>query len=144
MLPSTNFIFIRVPFLSVKVIQYVTAYQPLLTAIKAEYEHLIGSVRQGHQNASFLRAQIETLASQPTTIANYRRRCAQLEAEMERISNENARLKLRAKDIQAAIQAKHEENEAAQRPLPKVVNRDRRLLPGEEALDSLLLPAIIV
>lgn len=117
-----------------KVIQYVTSYQPLLTAIKGEYERLIGSVRQGHQTAAYLRAQIETLASQPTTITNYRRRCAQLEAEVERHREANSGLEQRVEGLTVAIAAKLKENEEAEKPVPKVVHRDRRLLPGESDL----------
>ena len=62
-----------------KVIEHVTAYKPLLTEIKKEYEDTIEAICKGQREAVFLQEKLKAMASEPSTIRNYRRRAEELE-----------------------------------------------------------------
>lgn len=62
-----------------QIIEYVTAYKPLLTAIKKEYEFTIDSIRKGQREADYLNGKLKAMASEPSTIRNYRKRADELE-----------------------------------------------------------------
>ena len=62
-----------------QIIDYVTAYKPLLTAVKAEYEDCIDTILRGQKEAFFLSGKLKAMASEPSTIRNYRKRSDQLE-----------------------------------------------------------------
>lgn len=62
-----------------QVIEYVTAYKPLLTAIKKEYEVTIESIRKGQREADYLNGKLKAMASEPSTIRNYKKRADELE-----------------------------------------------------------------
>ena len=62
-----------------QIIDHVTAYKPLLTAIKAEYEDCIDTILRGQKEAVFLTGKLKSMASEPSTIRNYRMRADELE-----------------------------------------------------------------
>lgn len=62
-----------------QIIEYVTAYKPLLTAIKKEYEFTIDSIRKGQREADYLNGKLKAMASEPSTIRNYKKRADELE-----------------------------------------------------------------
>ena len=57
----------------------MTAYKPLLTAIKKEYEVTIESIRKGQREADYLNGKLKAMASEPSTIRNYKKRADELE-----------------------------------------------------------------
>lgn len=67
-----------------QIIEHVSAYKPLLTEIKKEYEDTIEAIRKGQREAAFLHGKLKAMASEPSTIRNYRRRADELE---ERYTN---------------------------------------------------------
>ena len=62
-----------------QIIDYVSAYKPLLTAIKAEYEECIETIQRGQQEAFYLSGKLKAVASQPSTIYNFKKRADELE-----------------------------------------------------------------
>ena len=65
----------------VQVIDYVGAYKPLLTAIKAEYEDVIETIQRGQREAFYLSGKLKAVASGPSTLRNYRKRADELETK---------------------------------------------------------------
>lgn len=63
----------------IQVIDHVMAYRPVLTAIKAEYEDCIETIQEGQREAFFLMGKLNALATEPSTIHNYRKRADDLE-----------------------------------------------------------------
>ena len=61
-----------------QIIEHVTAYKPLLTAIKAEYEECIDTILRGKQEAFYLNGKLKAMASEASTVRNYRKRCDEL------------------------------------------------------------------
>ena len=57
----------------------MTSYKPLLTAIKAEYEDSINAMVRGQKEAFFLSGKLKAMASEPSTLRNYKKRCDELE-----------------------------------------------------------------
>lgn len=62
-----------------QIIEHVTAYQPLLTVIKKEYEDTIEAIKKAQREATFLHGKLKAMASEPSTIRNYRKRGDELE-----------------------------------------------------------------
>ena len=63
----------------IQIIEHVDAYKPLLTAVKAEYEDCIDNINRGRQEALYLNGKLKALASEASTIRNYRKRGDELE-----------------------------------------------------------------
>ena len=61
----------------------MTAYQPLLTAIKKEYEETVETIKKAQREATFLHGKLKAMASEPSTLRNYRRRSDELEERWE-------------------------------------------------------------
>lgn len=64
---------------TIQIIDYVTAYKPLLTAVKAEYEQCIETIQRGQQEAFYLSGKVKAMSSEPRTIYNYKKRSDELE-----------------------------------------------------------------
>jgi len=62
------------PLHTLQLIDHVHAYKPLLTRIKKEYEDVINKIERGKSEAGYLNDQIQTMAQEPSTLRNYRRR----------------------------------------------------------------------
>lgn len=62
-----------------QIIDHVTAYQPLLTVIKKEYEDTIEAIKKAQREATFLHGKLKAMASEPSTIRNYKKRGDELE-----------------------------------------------------------------
>ena len=60
-------------------VEQVKAYLPLLTEIKKEYEDTIEKIRKNQREAVFLQEKLKAMASEPSTIRNYRKRVDELE-----------------------------------------------------------------
>ena len=57
----------------------MTAYQPLLTTIKKEYEDTIEAIKKAQREATFLHGKLKAMASEPSTIRNYKKRADELD-----------------------------------------------------------------
>ena len=66
-------------FLFTQIVDYVSAYKPLLTAIKAEYEDCVETIQRGQREAFFLSGKVKAMTSEPSTVHNYRKRGDELE-----------------------------------------------------------------
>ena len=61
-----------------QLVEYLSAYRPLLTAIKAEFEDCIQTIERGQQEAFFLSGKVKTMAAEQTTLSFYTKRADQL------------------------------------------------------------------
>ncbi|XP_033102699.1 clathrin heavy chain linker domain-containing protein 1-like [Anneissia japonica] len=82
-----------------QLIDYVSAYRPLLTMVKVEYEDCINAVKQGQMDAFYLRGKVTSMAAEKTTVSNYRRRAVELEDKISIIKADNERLQKELNDI---------------------------------------------
>ncbi|XP_022335234.1 clathrin heavy chain linker domain-containing protein 1-like isoform X2 [Crassostrea virginica] len=125
-----------------KVIEYVTAYKPLLTAIKKEYEVTIESIRKGQREADYLNGKLKAMASEPSTIRNYKKRADELEERIGIIEKDNEKLQQQLQELRSKRQRKEELEREVAEPPKRELKKDRRLIPGlslEEATDLNLL-----
>ena len=60
-------------------IDHVSAYKPILTLIKKEYEDTIETIKKGQREANFLQGKLKAMASEPSTLRNYKKRADELE-----------------------------------------------------------------
>lgn len=56
----------------------MTAYKPILTAIKSEYENCISAVQLGKDEAEYLTQQLKKKATEPSTVNNLVKRSKDL------------------------------------------------------------------
>lgn len=125
-----------------KIIEYVTAYKPLLTAIKKEYEFTIDSIRKGQREADYLNGKLKAMASEPSTIRNYKKRADELEERISIIEKDNDKLQQQLQDLRSKRQRREELEREVAEPPKRELKKDRRLIPGlslEEATDLNLL-----
>ncbi|KAI5087883.1 hypothetical protein C0J45_22372 [Silurus meridionalis] len=76
-----------------KIIDYSTAYKPILTAIKKEYDDFITSLKNNQHQAQLAHGKMKTQLTQPTSIMYYQRRAAQLQEKIATIRRNTADLK---------------------------------------------------
>ncbi|XP_060043614.1 clathrin heavy chain linker domain-containing protein 1 isoform X2 [Erinaceus europaeus] len=77
-----------------KVIDYVTAYKPILTSIKKEYDAFIESLKKGQRTIFCLQGKLKMWAAEPTTLVYYRKRIIQLKSKMRLIENNSSKILL--------------------------------------------------
>ncbi|KAK6180919.1 hypothetical protein SNE40_008884 [Patella caerulea] len=125
-----------------RVIEHVTAYKPVLTAIKKEYETTIDAITNGQKEAVFLQGRLKAMASEPSTIRNYRKRADQLEERINYIKKNNKELESQLLAARTAREEREKkENEIKEIPR-RQLKKDRRSIPGltlEEQTDLPLL-----
>lgn len=76
-----------------QIIEYVSAYKPILTAIKSEYEDTIDALQRGQREAFFLSGKVKAMSSEHSTIHNYQKRADDLDTKISVIQADNERLK---------------------------------------------------
>lgn len=64
---------------SCQIIDYATAYKPILTAIKKEYDDFIASVNYDQHQAQLAHGKLKAMLAQPTSFMYYQRRADQLQ-----------------------------------------------------------------
>ena len=64
-----------------QVIDYVSAYKSILTAIKKEYDAFIETIKKGRRTAFYIHGKLKVLAKEPTALVYHQRRAIQLEAK---------------------------------------------------------------
>lgn len=64
-----------------QIIDYVTAYKPVMTAIKAQYEDIIDILVRGRHESFFLKGKLSEMVNAPGTLRNYQKRSEDLETK---------------------------------------------------------------
>jgi hypothetical protein len=62
-----------------QLVQYLSGYQPLLTAVKAEFEDCVQIIERGQQEAFYLSGKVKRLVAEQTTLSYYVKRASVLE-----------------------------------------------------------------
>ncbi|GFR74762.1 clathrin heavy chain linker domain-containing protein 1-like [Elysia marginata] len=124
-----------------KVIDHVTAYKPILTLIKKEYEDTIETIKKGQREANFLQGKLKAMASEPSTLRNYKKRADELEERIFMVKKENDTLQSELVEIQAIREEREKRPKTAETP-KRQLKKDNRLIPGltlEETTDMKIL-----
>ncbi|KAM9450178.1 clathrin heavy chain linker domain-containing protein 1-like [Clarias gariepinus] len=93
-----------------KIIDYATAYKPVLTAIKKEYDDLIASVKNDQHQAQMAHGKLKAMLVQPTSLMYYQRRAAQLQQRIATIQRNTADLQTKIKRVQKCKNSQKEES----------------------------------
>ncbi|ESP02815.1 hypothetical protein LOTGIDRAFT_93131, partial [Lottia gigantea] len=130
-----------------KVIEHVTAYKPILTSIKKEYESTIDAIINGQKEAVFLQGKLKAMASTPSTIRNYRKRSDQLEERINFIKRNNKNLATELEELQRVRKERTKKDHEIKEIPKKQLKKDIRMLPGvslEEQTDPRYLNKTLV
>ncbi|XP_029449310.1 clathrin heavy chain linker domain-containing protein 1 [Rhinatrema bivittatum] len=130
--PEQNYLIYRNVF--DKVIEYVTSYKNILTAIKQEYDEFIAALKKAQRDAFYLQGKLKTLTSEPTTLMYYRKRANQLTDKIQIIEKDSSKLQKELQDLRHVKSFTQREDNILKR---KVVHLERPI-PGltlEESLD---------
>ncbi|XP_063429604.1 clathrin heavy chain linker domain-containing protein 1-like isoform X2 [Mytilus trossulus] len=125
-----------------RIIEHVSAYKPLLTAIKKEYEDTIEAIKKGQREADFLHGKLKAMASEPSTIRNYRKRADELDERILVIQKDNDRLQKELNELQQKRKEREELDREVTEPPKRELKKDSRMIPGltlEESTDLTLL-----
>ncbi|XP_052057904.1 clathrin heavy chain linker domain-containing protein 1-like [Mytilus californianus] len=125
-----------------RIIEHVSAYKPLLTAIKKEYEDTIEAIKKGQREADFLHGKLKAMASEPSTIRNYRKRADELDERILVIQKDNERLQKELNELQQKRKEREELDREVTEPPKRELKKDSRMIPGltlEESTDLTLL-----
>ncbi|XP_052766378.1 clathrin heavy chain linker domain-containing protein 1-like isoform X2 [Mya arenaria] len=125
-----------------KIIEHVTAYQPLLTGIKKEYEDTIEAIKKAQREATFLHGKLKAMASEPSTIRNYRRRGDELEERVNIVQKDNERLRNQLLELKVKRKEREKQEREITEPPKRELKKDHRLIPGltlEQCTDKELL-----
>ncbi|XP_077997756.1 clathrin heavy chain linker domain-containing protein 1-like [Glandiceps talaboti] len=115
-----------------QVIEHVSAYKPLMTSIKAEYEDCIEAIERGQKEAFYLSGKVKTMAAEQTTLSNYRKRGDELEEKINSVIDDNERLEAELEQIKALRRSRNQTDSDAIKDIPqkKTRKRDTVQLPG--------------
>ncbi|KAL7841786.1 hypothetical protein SRHO_G00254770 [Serrasalmus rhombeus] len=83
-----------------KVIDYATAYEPILTAIKKEYDEFIAAVKTNDRKAKLARGKLKALVTQPTSLMYCQKRAAQLQERIAVIQRDTAEVQAKTNRLQ--------------------------------------------
>ncbi|CAL1546669.1 unnamed protein product [Lymnaea stagnalis] len=120
-----------------KVIEHVTAYKPVLTRIQKEYEDTIEIIKKGQREASFLQSKLKAMASEPSTLRNYKKRADELEERIALVNKDNQRLQKEIREMQTLREDRERRPKTAETP-KRQLKTDNRFIPGltlEETTD---------
>ncbi|XP_053474950.1 clathrin heavy chain linker domain-containing protein 1 isoform X2 [Ictalurus furcatus] len=116
-----------------KIIDYATAYKPILTAIKKEYDDFIASVKSDQRQAQLAQGKLKAMLARPTSLMYYQRRAAQLQERISAIQRNTADLQAEIKRLQ---ECKTEQEDSQQRETLEVTVPTGQL-PGLSLSESL-------
>lgn len=125
-----------------RIIEHVTAYQPLLTTIKKEYEDTIEAIKKAQREATFLHGKLKAMASEPSTIRNYKKRADELEERTNIVKADNERLNKRLLELKMKRAELEKKEKEITEPPKRELKKDHRLIPGfslEECTNKELL-----
>nr|BAB24663.1 unnamed protein product [Mus musculus] len=121
-----------------QVIDYVSAYKSILTAIKKEYDAFIETIKKGRRTAFYLHGKLKVLAKEPKALVYHQRRAIQLEAKMRIIENNSTAIQLQI-DQMKQLRMEYDKKEV------KLCAPSRQLwkpIPGMTLQDSVNLEAL--
>ncbi|GAA6083442.1 clathrin heavy chain linker domain-containing protein 1 isoform X1 [Tachysurus ichikawai] len=103
-----------------KIIDYATAYKPILTAIKKEYDDFIASVNYDQHQAQLAHGKLKAMLAQPTSFMYYQRRADQLQERIATIQRNTADLHSEMKRFQESKNKREvsRQQETLQLPAP--------------------------
>lgn len=125
-----------------RIIEHVVAYQPLLTTIKKEYEDTIEAIKKAQREATFLHGKLKAMASEPSTIRNYKKRADELEERIGVVKGDNDRLNKRLLELKLKRSDLEKKEKEITEPPKRELKKDHRLIPGftlEECTNKELL-----
>ncbi|PIK59196.1 putative clathrin heavy chain linker domain-containing protein 1 [Apostichopus japonicus] len=124
-----------------EVIEHVSAYKPLLTAIKAEYESCIETIQRGQKEAFFLSGKVKAMAAEQNTLTLYQKRADELDQKIATVKADNARLRSELNAISSSMEKRSSLTQLCpeEDPLPKKkLSMPTKHIPGltlEESTD---------
>ncbi|KAL5008618.1 hypothetical protein ScPMuIL_014199 [Solemya velum] len=119
-----------------KIIEYVVALRMLLTMIKKEYEDTIEAIKKGRREAAFLHGKLKAMASEPSTVRNFRKRSDELEDKLIVIQKDNERLQSRLAELKLERKRREQQEKEISEPPKRELKKDHRLIPGLSLEDS--------
>ncbi|XP_067944320.1 clathrin heavy chain linker domain-containing protein 1-like isoform X2 [Watersipora subatra] len=125
-----------------RLIDHVHAYKPLLTRVKKEYEDVVNAIERGKSEANYLNDKIQSIAQEPSTLRNYRRRHDELAKRIEVIRADNDKLKKELRELKAAKKlsiATEQQAAPVEKRKPKT---DSRKIPGLTLEESTHIPTL--
>ncbi|XP_007936192.1 clathrin heavy chain linker domain-containing protein 1 [Orycteropus afer afer] len=121
-----------------KVIEYVTAYKPILTSIKKEYDAFIETIKKGRSTAFYLHGKLKVLAAEPTALVYHRKRIIQLEAKMRVIENNSSKIQMQIEKMKQ-LRAEYDTKEVKYCTFSKDPSKP---IPGMTVQESVNLDAL--
>ncbi|KAF4071351.1 hypothetical protein AMELA_G00272250 [Ameiurus melas] len=121
-----------------KIIDYATAYKPILTAIKKEYDDFVESVKSDQRRAQLAQGKLKAMLARPTSLMYYQRRAAQLQERISTIQRNTADLRAEIKRLQ---ECKNEQEDSQQRERLEVTVPTGQI-PGLSPSESLNLESL--
>ncbi|XP_070576563.1 clathrin heavy chain linker domain-containing protein 1-like [Ptychodera flava] len=127
-----------------QVIEQVSAYKPLLTKIKAEYEECIEAIERGQKEAFYLSGKVKAMTSVQTTLSNYRKRGDELEEKINSVIIDNERVEAELEQIRELRRSRNQEDSERGKdtPLKKFRKRENKQLPGLTVAESTNIDAL--
>ncbi|XP_021366978.1 clathrin heavy chain linker domain-containing protein 1-like isoform X2 [Mizuhopecten yessoensis] len=125
-----------------RIIEHVKAYKPLLTAVKKEYEDTIEVIKSGQREAIFLHGKLKAMASEPSTMRNYKKRGDELEERIGVIERDNDRLQKQLLNLKAKRKEQEEFERQVTEPPKREFKKDHRLIPGLTLEESTNVPLL--
>ncbi|XP_072031866.1 clathrin heavy chain linker domain-containing protein 1-like [Amphiura filiformis] len=129
-----------------KLIEHVTAYRPLLTAIKAEYENCIETIERGQKESFYLSGKVKAMAAEQTTLNYYQRRTDELQHRMAVVHADNEKLREELESLQETQEEldgiPEQDVDEVSSKKSKVYTLPDKLIPGlslEESTDMVCL-----
>ncbi|XP_071480646.1 clathrin heavy chain linker domain-containing protein 1-like [Diadema antillarum] len=107
-----------------QIMDNVSAYKPILSAIKAEYEECIDTIERGQEEAFYLAGKVKALASEQTTLSLYQKRADELEQKLIVIRADNERYKAELKKI---AEIYHKRDEVKRKAEEKIEQQKKKL-----------------
>ncbi|KAM6221539.1 clathrin heavy chain linker domain-containing protein 1 isoform 2-T2 [Rhynchocyon petersi] len=121
-----------------KVIEYVTAYKSILTAIKKEYDAFIEKIKKDRNTALSLHGKLKALTAEPMAWVYHRRRITQLEAKMRIIKNNSSTIQMQIEKTKR-LRAEYDPKEVKYCTFSKDPSKP---IPGMTVQDSVNLDAL--
>ncbi|XP_062375631.1 clathrin heavy chain linker domain-containing protein 1-like [Sardina pilchardus] len=94
-----------------KLIEHVTAYKRILTAIKKEYEDFINSVKKNDRDAKLAQRKLKAMIAQPTSLMYCQQRAVELQERIAIIQRDTAELQA---ELQRIEESRKDKQQSAQ------------------------------
>ncbi|XP_041920938.1 clathrin heavy chain linker domain-containing protein 1-like isoform X1 [Alosa sapidissima] len=127
-----------------KLIEHVTAYKRILTAIKKEYDDFINSVKKNGRDAKLAQRKLKAMIAQPTSLMYCQRRAVELQERIAIIQRDTAELQAELQRIEES--RKDKQHSAQQKTSDTQTYHPIRQIPGltfEESMNPAALAKYI-